>query len=59
MNVPYIIDRLKELSTWRMFAAIGAAFGTVLTAGQVQVAFAAFTALVALYEAFQPQAPSA
>jgi hypothetical protein len=59
LNVPYILDRLKELSTWRMLGAAAGAFGIAITTGQVQVLFGAFTAGVALWEAFQPEAPKA
>jgi len=59
LNLPYIFDRLKELSTWRMLAAVAAGVGVVVTAGQIQLVFGAFTAVVALIEAFQPDAPKA
>lgn len=55
----YFGDRLKEISTWRMLSAIAAGFGVAVTTGQVAAAFAAYSAGVALYEAFRPEAPKA
>lgn len=50
----YLIDRLKEPSTWRGLTAILAAFGLTLSPDQSEAILAAGLAVMGLLGAFMP-----
>lgn len=53
-DAAYVWARLKEVGTWRMFAAFAGIVGATITDAQVSTAFAAFSALLVAYESFVP-----
>lgn len=50
----YVIARLREFSTWRGLAALGATAGVLVAPAQLDAAYKAFVALLGLVAVFTP-----
>lgn len=56
MNVfaGYLFDRLREYSTWRGVAALGATAGVLIAPEQLDAAYKAFVAVLGVIAVFTP-----
>lgn len=52
--VTYIVDRLREFSTWRGVAALAATAGVVVAPEQLDAAYKMFIALLGAVAVFAP-----
>lgn len=50
----YILDRLREFSTWRGVAALAATGGVLVAPEQLDAAYKAFIAVLGLFAVFTP-----
>jgi hypothetical protein len=50
--IDYVIERLREFSTWRGIAALGATVGVLIAPAQLDAAYKAFVALLGLAAVF-------
>ena len=52
--VEYALDRLREFSTWRGVAALGATAGVIVAPEQLDAAYKVFVALLGVLAVFAP-----
>ena len=52
--VKYVVDRLREFSTWRGVAALGATVGVLVAPEQLDAAYKVFVALLGAVAVFSP-----
>lgn len=52
--VAYVIDRLREFSTWRGIAALAATGGVLVAPEQLDAVYKAFIAVLGLAAVFMP-----
>ena len=52
--VKYALDRLREFSTWRGVAALGATAGVLVAPEQLDAAYKVFVALLGAVAVFSP-----
>lgn len=52
--VSYLFDRMREFSTWRGVAALGATAGVLIAPEQLDAAYKAFVALLGVIAVFTP-----
>ena len=52
--IDYVVARLREFSTWRGIAALGATAGVLVAPEHLEAAYKAFVALLGLVAVFTP-----